>query len=394
MALLEALAVPVGKRLFAALVKGDSTELAALPGDVLQIFFGEILAGVDAQAAQLTSIERKIDMMVEQDFARDFDAALAAMRDALRARSEVEVDANLREAWTRLRSAAAGTQNQLRKADALYVAAIVAIQRHRPEDAIDRAQAAWITATASLLADFQSYQYPNVPVDSTRAWLRRSFASNAEPEPSARIDSATRCVAACRRSDEASLLLGALKQNGHPVGFHAKPEKEWFGVNQPSNTSPMPSLTLVGGRVAQIPTGATLSYVLPCPPLTSRISPEYGDAFPVAARSWLDDLGQSRRSGEASDSYARVVLSDSILGLAGGGQASMFIDARYVNGDQILQTGALRPPRTQFSVKSPRDRISGVTLGPPDSHRWIEILFGNFAGTVSLTPWTVYLRIA
>src|SRR4051794_24048079 len=119
--------MPIAKRVFAALVSGDPAELASLPNDMLTAVFGDVFRAVDAHAAQMSRMEGKLDLSLEQDFDRDFEAARKAMLDASQTRDPAKAAGDLDAAWEGLRRAEAGTKDLLSKADAPLLAALVAL---------------------------------------------------------------------------------------------------------------------------------------------------------------------------------------------------------------------------------------------------------------------------
>lgn len=207
MGLLEAIAIPLGSKILPALIKGD---LQGVSSQVLDAFFGLILDDLDSQHETLNRIERKLDQVLDQDYARDFETARVAISDAFRASSPEEYSICLSEAWTRLRSAAAGTQDPLRKADAHYLAAITALLRSRPADALERSRQGYNLCVNVAIEHWFMFQYCGGDGLRNKAY-RAQYRSP-------RLQAAELSVFACSRADELSMLLAHLGRGGAPGG--------------------------------------------------------------------------------------------------------------------------------------------------------------------------------
>jgi len=358
--LAEALALPFAKTLLTALIKGESNGFDALPQDLVGAFFKEVLVGLDEQKLALRRIEGKLDLILDQDFDRDFQTARAAMEDATRTTSVADRETYLLEAWTRLRSAAEGTQNLLRKADALYAAAVVAMQRGRPEEAIARVQAAWDTSIESFLADFSRYKSPSVLSDPAGARLLRLISGGADPNADLRRDAADRCIVGARRADEASRLLAALGQWGHPVIINPLPKRSWAHLLDPPSQRREPMLSFFGGRDVAVPQGrGGLIYRTPQNGFPSVLS--------IALGASSEDLNSYRLE-------LWPTIGDTVLR-----------GVRYVDEQRLQRTGS------HYSFPWPDQALGRVVvLGPPGMGQYVEAKFGS--GFQS-TPWNIYMRI-
>lgn len=229
MSLLLALALPLARQLLTSMISGKPGDLEKLPADLMTAFYTEVFKSAATQQATLERIEAKLDESMDQDFKRDYLSALTTLEDSARARSAHELEAGLKQAWDLLIKARAGVNNRVLQSDADFAAAMVALRRHRVDDATVRAKSAWRQASDAVLDAFLLFR--KTPPTNSIQRVKWAFLHDQPPQHVADHRRAARelCSEAGLRAENASLLLGELGVSGHPMSYRVN-RYGWHGA--------------------------------------------------------------------------------------------------------------------------------------------------------------------
>lgn len=229
MSLLLALALPLARQLLTAMISGKPSELEKLPADLMTVFYTEVFKNAATQQATLERIEAKLDESMDQDFKREYLAALTTLDDSARARSVQELESGLKQAWDLLIKARAGVNNRVLQSDADLAAAMVALRRQRVGDALVRAKSAWNEASDAVLDAFLLFR--RTPSTTSLQRARWTFLRDQPPQHVANHRRAARelCVEAGLRAENSSALLGELGVSGHPMSYRVSTQW-WHGA--------------------------------------------------------------------------------------------------------------------------------------------------------------------
>ena len=229
MSMLLALALPFARQVLSVMINGKPGDLEKLPAELMAAFYTEVFKGAASQQVTLERIEAKLDESMDQDFKREYLAALTTLEDSARARSDEELESALKQAWDHLTKARAGVNNRVLQSDADFAAAMVALRRQRVDDAIVRATSAWREASDAVVDAFLLFR----KLPNTTLLQRAKWAIVYDQAPSHvqehRCTARDLCVEAGRRAESSSALLGELGISGHPMSYQVD-DGRWHGA--------------------------------------------------------------------------------------------------------------------------------------------------------------------
>jgi hypothetical protein len=253
MSLVLALGLPIAHQVFTTLLARGGLASGSLPVQLLNAFMDNVFKGGDVIDDSLVPLEEGLARGFRQDFNRDYGAALLAMEDATRATTRARYEADLNDAWLRLRAASEGTEDGQAKARAQLVAALVGLQRGEPVNAIARARGSFDTATGVALEATIKYAYTFLRGYKLADKIWNATEINAVLQ-NERLGYAAEAQAAFRLAEAASRFLGGLQDLGHPVRFGCLQPQQWFasGSGLSQLLPAAPAITVFGHASAKL----------------------------------------------------------------------------------------------------------------------------------------------